>query len=260
MYKIILITLVTLFIVNIGISFYFYNIAVARSKKQFLENNEDLQTVSPTPKLNDSKAWFEEQKLENVEIKSEDGLKLKGYYLEAKKPSKKVAILVHGYASRGKSMAAFAKFYHNNLDYNVLIPDNRGHGERLPSNVKAIISDCAYTSVRDQLSYQLSRMYKLPSFPILQSTSLLTKIKAGYFFGEASAIKRVKRATIPILFIHGKLDKFVPYEMLDRLYRSCNSKKDIFTVPDAGHANAYTFDKEGYELKVTKFLNKYTSQ
>ena len=33
-------------------------------------------------------------------------------------------------------------------------------GESLPYNVKAIISDCAYTSVHAQLAYQLKRMYK----------------------------------------------------------------------------------------------------
>lgn len=59
-------------------------------------------------------------------------------------------------------------------------------GEDLPANVKAIVEDCGYTSVRDELTFQLKRMYHLPAFPIVDTTSMLTKIRAGYSFGEAS--------------------------------------------------------------------------
>jgi fermentation-respiration switch protein FrsA (DUF1100 family) len=311
MYKVALVIIVFLIAADIAGSFYFYRMAIARSKKQFLSNNKDLQAATPVPKLDDPRAWLEKQQLKNIELQSWDGLKLQGYYLEAEKPSKKTAILAHGYSSKGKDMAAFARFYRDTLGYNVLMPDDRGHGqsegdyigfgwmdrkdyvkwinyvintlnkdseiilhgismggatvlmtsgEELPSNVKAIVSDCAYTSALDQLSYQLSRMYRLPSFPVLQSTSLLTKIKAGYFFGEASAVKQVSKTKLPILFIHGDEDKFVPYEMVNTLYEACNSEKDIFIVPKAGHGTAYNFDKAGYERKVTGFLEKYVSK
>ncbi|WP_341866027.1 hypothetical protein [Paenibacillus ferrarius] len=52
-------------------------------------------------------------------------------------------------------------------------------GERLPANVKVVVADCGYTSVKDELSYQINRLYHLPSFPLVQSTSLLTKMRAG---------------------------------------------------------------------------------
>lgn len=133
-------------------------------------------------------------------------------------------------------------------------------GEDLLDNVKAIISDCAYTSVKDQLEYQLKEMYHLPSFPIMQSTSLLTKIRAGYSFEEASALEQVAKAKTPILFIHGDADAFVPYEMVNRLYEKCRSEKDIFIVPNAQHGTAYRDDKVGYEKKVTEFISKYVTR
>ena len=40
-------------------------------------------------------------------------------------------------------------------------------GEDLPPNVKVIIEDCGYTSAKDQLSYKLKSMFKLPSFPFI---------------------------------------------------------------------------------------------
>ncbi len=57
-------------------------------------------------------------------------------------------------------------------------------GEKLPNNVKAIIEDCGYSSVDEELAYQLKDMFNLPSFPLIQVTSLITKIRAGYFFGK----------------------------------------------------------------------------
>ncbi|MDF2988637.1 MAG: alpha/beta superfamily hydrolase, partial [Eubacterium sp.] len=130
-------------------------------------------------------------------------------------------------------------------------------GENLPSAVKAIVSDCAYTSVKAELEYQLKRMYNLPSFPLLNSTSLLSKIRAGYSFEEASALEQVKKSKTPTLFIHGDADEFVPYSMVHQLYEACSSPKDLLTVPGAGHGTAFDTDIAGYKAKVREFVEKY---
>lgn len=66
-------------------------------------------------------------------------------------------------------------------------------GESLSTNVKAIIEDCGYSSVNEELAYQLNELFSLPPFPLIQVTSLMTKIRAGYFFGEADAIKQLEK-------------------------------------------------------------------
>ncbi|WP_438348713.1 alpha/beta hydrolase [Paenibacillus sp. FA6] len=130
-------------------------------------------------------------------------------------------------------------------------------GEPLPEQVKCIVSDCAYTSVKDILTYQLKTMYKLPAFPLIPLTSLVCRLKAGYFFGEASALDQVSRSKLPILFIHGDEDKFVPYDMVHRLYAAAGSEKELLSVPNAQHGNAYFADKEGYGNKLTTFVSRY---
>ncbi len=133
-------------------------------------------------------------------------------------------------------------------------------GENLPSNVKAVVSDCAYTSVKDELSYQMKRMYHLPSFPLLNVTSFITKIKAGFTFGEASALKQVKKSKTPTLFIHGSNDEFVPTSMVNQLFEACSSEKDLFIVPGAGHGAALDADPDGYIAKVKEFTEKYINK
>ena len=130
-------------------------------------------------------------------------------------------------------------------------------GEELPENVKVIIEDCGYTSAKEQLAYNLKTMFKLPSFPILNFCSLITKIKDNYFLSEASAIKQLQKAKVPILFIHGDKDKFVPFYMLDKLYNACSSKKDKLIIKDVGHAKSESLKSDLYWNKVEDFIKPY---
>ncbi|MEW8956268.1 alpha/beta hydrolase [Clostridium sp.] len=129
-------------------------------------------------------------------------------------------------------------------------------GENNIDNVKGIIADCGYTSAKDILSYQMKKMYGLSRFPLIYTTSFLCKLRSGYFFNEASAIEAVKKTNKPILFIHGKEDKFVPLDMVYRLYESCNSNKKLYIVKGANHANSYFADRKGYLNQVKNFLEE----
>ncbi len=130
-------------------------------------------------------------------------------------------------------------------------------GEKLPTNVKAIVADCGYTSAYDEFKYELKRLFNLPSFPILNVSDVVTHIRAGYCLNDASAIKQVKKSTTPILFIHGDKDTFVPYYMMDELYNATNSPKEKLTIEGAKHAKADLVNPELYWSTVNNFLNKY---
>lgn len=130
-------------------------------------------------------------------------------------------------------------------------------GEELPSNIKAIIADCGYTSVWDQFSYQLDDLFSLPEFPIMHVSSLVAQIRAGYSLGEASSIEQVKKSKTPILYIHGDQDDFVPYFMMEELYNTTNSTKEMLTIKGAGHAKSSEVDPETYWTTVNNFTSKY---
>ncbi|MBQ8999429.1 MAG: alpha/beta hydrolase [Clostridium sp.] len=130
-------------------------------------------------------------------------------------------------------------------------------GEEIPSNVKAIVADCGYTSVWDEFAYQLDDLFSLPEFPILNVSSIVAKIRAGYFLGEASSIDQVKKSKTPILYIHGDQDDFVPYYMMEELYNATSSEKEMLTIKGAEHAKASEVDPETYWTTVNNFINKY---
>ena len=130
-------------------------------------------------------------------------------------------------------------------------------GEKLPSNVKLAISDCGYTSVWDEFSFQLKRKYKLPEFPVLYASNSSCRKHANYSFKEASSVEQVKKSNTPTLFIHGDADDFVPFKMLDTVYNSASCKKEKLVIENAGHAMASSINPELYWSTIDNFINKY---
>src|SRR5699024_8182928 len=111
-------------------------------------------------------------------------------------------------------------------------------GENLPDEVKAIIADSSYSTVQEELVHQLKHIYNLPSFPPLNVTSMVTKVRAGYTFKEASAIDQVRKNTRPLFIIHGNNDDVVPTELGHQIYEAARGDKESWIVPDSGRTKA----------------------
>ena len=111
-------------------------------------------------------------------------------------------------------------------------------GEDLPDNVKAVVSDSAYTDAYSIFKKQLKDWFHLPGFPLVDGADLMLQIRGGYSLKKASALDAVKKSTIPLLIIHGEEDVFVPVEMAYTLYDAADCEKELLIVEGAGHAQA----------------------
>lgn len=131
-------------------------------------------------------------------------------------------------------------------------------GFTLPGNVRGIIADCGFTSARAQFSYLLKRNYHLPLFPLLQMTNLISKARADFDFKSYSTLDALKTNRIPVLFIHGSKDTFVPTRMGKENYEACIAEKEIVIVEGARHRLAYKFDTVKCDAALSAFLKKYT--
>ncbi len=134
-------------------------------------------------------------------------------------------------------------------------------GEKLPSNVKAAVEDCGYTSVWEELSYVGHKGSGIPKGLIniaLSSASLISKVKTGNYYSDMSAVKQLKKSTTPTLFIHGEEDSFVPFYMLDQVYNANDRiEKEKLVIPGAAHAYASTIDPDLYYSTIYNFINRY---
>ena len=122
--------------------------------------------------------------------------------------------------------------------------------------VKGIIADCSYTSAWDEFAYQLKNPFGLPAFPLLYIFDLYCRIICKYSLRDASPIKAVRGAKVPILFIHGAKDALVPVKMQKELFDACPTQKEMLTVENAVHAQSYYTDPRAYEAAAEKFINE----
>ncbi len=130
-------------------------------------------------------------------------------------------------------------------------------GEELPSNVVLAVEDCGFTGVKDIFTDQCIRKYHLPPKLVMPQSSLVNRIVNGFFFGQASCIKQLKKSKTPTLFIHGDKDEFVLPSNLDPVYNACAAPKEKYIVKGAEHAVSSHWFHEEYWQVVDNFLKKY---
>lgn len=124
------------------------------------------------------------------------------------------------------------------------------------TSVRGVIADCSYTSAWDEFAYQLKTSFHLPAFPILYICDLYCRCFSHYSFKDASPVKAVKEADVPVLFIHGSADDYVPFYMQKDLYDACSSEKEYLVVNNAVHARSYYTNPSLYNETITKFMAK----
>lgn len=252
--------------------------------------------------------WMKERKnipYTPLEIKSFDGLTLRGKYYERQKGAP-IELMFHGYrgsAERdlcGGIQRCFA------IGRNVLIVDQRAHGKSdgnvitfglkesrdalswidyinthlgadtkiilcgismgaatvmmaagksLPENVVGVLADCGYSSTKEIISKTIKEL-NLPAKPLYPFVRLGAIIFGGFDPDKVSPQTALKNCKIPILFIHGENDDFVPSYMSKINFDAVSSPKKLVTVNGAGHGAAYLVDPDGYLNAISEFYTE----
>lgn len=130
-------------------------------------------------------------------------------------------------------------------------------GLELPKQVRLIVSDCAFTSPKEVFTHVLHSIYHMPAFPLIQLSDMANRRLAGYGMDECNAAREVKKARVPILFIHGDADTFVPVHMCEEIYGNCASMKRKLIVKGAAHAESYYKEPETYEHALEEWIGMH---
>lgn len=247
---------------------------------------------------------FSDVPFERMEAKSADGLKLVGRFYAAGNAGKTV-ICIHGYCGTGlQDMSAIAPFFLKN-GFNVLLVDNRAHGESeggiigygvldslditvwinalktahpvkstflygismgaatammtaqyvRKNEIAGIIADCGYTSIYEQFGYMFRTLTPVPPALIVPAIRRRAKKFAGYDIKSTDTREILAKTDVPVMFIHGNADKFVPPYMTGQNCRACASEHCLFEVVGAKHAQSYFCEKSEYERRVLVFTD-----
>lgn len=129
-------------------------------------------------------------------------------------------------------------------------------GKDLPDNVIGVLADCGYSTAEAIIKKAIREMH-LPPTLMYPFVKLGAKIFGHFDLEETSPLEAMKTCKLPIIFVHGEDDDFVPCDMSREVYAACSSPKLLFTVPGAGHGLGYIVDLDGYLESVVAFSNKY---
>lgn len=128
-------------------------------------------------------------------------------------------------------------------------------GRELPPNVIGVLADCGYSSAKEIIK-KCARQMHLPANLVYPFIKLGAKIYGHFDLEEYSPMEAMKTCKLPVIFVHGEDDDFVPCEMSKATYEACKSPKRIFTVPGAGHGIVYLVDNPGYLKEVSEFFTE----
>lgn len=139
--------------------------------------------------------------------------------------------------------------------------------ETIPLNdsIKFVIEDCGYSNFHELIGFQITHAYKNRLVrkilrPSLIFANFFMKTKAKFSMKKIVPIDIVSSTSLPMMFIHGKEDYFVPWYMAVDLYKAkTKGYKELYLVEGAKHAEALEVNKILYEKKIMTFIEKSLS-
>lgn len=139
--------------------------------------------------------------------------------------------------------------------------------ETIPLNdsIKFVIEDCGYSNFHELIGFQITHEYKNRLVrkilrPSLLFANFFMKTKAKFSMKKIVPIDIVASTSLPMMFIHGKEDYFVPWYMAVDLYKAkTKGYKELYLVEGAKHAEALEVNKILYEKKIMTFIEKSLS-
>ena len=230
-----------------------------------------------------------------VHIKSRDGLVLKGrLYKKQKNKPRAVVIAVHGFHSGGlRDMGRFAdsegeyltfgaKESFDILDWadivrKIYAPDipiilhgvsmgaatvliAAGIHDNLVDNSKpniiCCIADSPYDDIIGQIEYLLGEKSNITKKIAIGLFKANMRLRAKANASDASPITSMSHIKLPIMFVHGKDDRYVLPDNSLRLYEVCKSEiKELLIVEEAGHVCSYVVQPDEYEKTFSSFVD-----
>lgn len=128
-----------------------------------------------------------------------------------------------------------------------------------PYNNKLIgvVADCGYTSIENQLKDETRKYVGVFSPFVFLTFKMWQKIIYHFSMKKFNTTKTINNTDVPILFVHGEMDKFVSPKYTKDNYQAYRGKKDILLVKDATHARSFYLESDKYKAKVMKIIKPY---
>jgi fermentation-respiration switch protein FrsA (DUF1100 family) len=125
---------------------------------------------------------------------------------------------------------------------------------KLPQNVKCVIADCGFTSPADIIRKVAIERFKIDARFYLPFLNAFTKI-FGKFSVYEDTKEVLKNNKLPVMFIHGEKDTFVPVEMTRMALQSAGKNGKAIFVENADHGVSFLVEPQRVSTEILSFLS-----
>ncbi len=123
----------------------------------------------------------------------------------------------------------------------------------LPESVCGIVADCGFTAPHDIWESVVENKFHIPYELCRKRAERICVKRISESAKAHTCPEALKNCKVPVLFIHGTDDKFVPIRMTYENYKACTAPKRLLVVPGAEHGMSYLVDKEAYMDATKRF-------
>lgn len=125
-------------------------------------------------------------------------------------------------------------------------------------NIKAVVANCAFSSMPDTVATSVTHFTGLPEFPFVPLIVFWAEYDNGVNMEEIDATQWISQISPrPVFLMQGGADTVISPSSGQRLYDAAGEPKELWFDPELGHVE---FDKERaeeYESRVAAFFDQY---
>lgn len=125
--------------------------------------------------------------------------------------------------------------------------------------VKFIVNDCGFARLIDVTTHNVHDMFHLPRW-VCYPASAASRFFFGFSHTELNPIEALKGNTVPICFVHGAGDDFIPCTHSEQMRDMTAGYSKLRLFEGAGHAQSIERDEAGYREMVRCFLEEIGAQ
>ncbi|QWC00122.1 alpha/beta hydrolase [Mycoplasmatota bacterium] len=129
--------------------------------------------------------------------------------------------------------------------------------QAMDKRVRFVISDSSFKNLKILIKSQI-KAKGIPTFLFYGIVNIFVWLISRSNLSKVSPIDAIKESDIPMMFVHGKQDDFIPYAHSVDLYEAYKGKKTLYLADkDAYHARSYYNNKEDYFKTLKEFSDQY---
>ena len=128
-------------------------------------------------------------------------------------------------------------------------------------DIKAVVADCAFSSIADTVETSVTFFTGLPPFPFAPMILFWMEREIGVDSSTIDAKRWIARISPrPVFLLQGGADQVVSPESGKRLFEAAGEPKEFWFDPELGHAQFLKKRPEEFERRVTEFLTRHLAR